>query len=120
MQPPFDIPADDADLLAECDVQTFHASGPGGQSVNTADSAVRLRHRPSGVVVVCREQRSQLRNKRACLARLRERLEALNAPPPPPRALTRKTRRVRAGELAAKAQRARLKRLRRPPGTGEE
>jgi ribosome-associated protein len=120
MQPPFDIPTADADLLAECTVQAFHASGPGGQSVNTADSAVRLRHRPSGVVVVCREHRSQLQNKRTCLEKLRARLEALNAPPPAPRRPTRKSRNVRAGELAAKSQRARLKRLRRAPGTDED
>jgi ribosome-associated protein len=115
MEPLFDIPESDDALLAECDVQTFHGSGPGGQSVNTADSAVRLRHRPSGVTVVCREERSQLQNKRRCLERLRARLEALNAPPQRPRMATRKSRRVRAGELAAKAQRARLKQLRGRP-----
>ena len=120
MQPPFDIPTTDAMLLAECDVQAFHASGPGGQSVNTADSAVRIRHRPSGVVVVCREHRSQLLNKRACLAKLRARLEVLNAPSPAPRKPTRKRKSVRAGELAAKTQRARLKRLRRPPSSEDD
>jgi protein subunit release factor B len=117
MEPPFDIPDDDAALLAECDVQTFHASGPGGQSVNTSDSAVRLHHRASGVTVTCRAERSQLQNKRACLRRLRERLKELNAPPAEPRRPTRKSRGVRASELEAKAWRARIKRLRRPPGS---
>ena len=88
--------------------------------MNTADSAVRLRHRPSGVVVVCREHRSQLLNKRACVAKLRTRLEELSAPPPAPRKPTRKRRSVRAGELAAKTQRARLKRLRRRPISDED
>jgi protein subunit release factor A len=120
VEPPYDIPETDDALLAECDVQTFHGSGPGGQSVNTSDSAVRLHHRPSGVTVVCREERSQLQNKRRCLARLRERLEALNAPPPAPRRSTRKSHRVRAGELAAKAQRARLKKLRSRPKGDED
>lgn len=115
MDPDYVIPESDDALLAECDVQTFHASGPGGQSVNTSDSAVRLRHRPSGVAVVCRSQRSQLQNKRQCLRRLRERLEELQAPPPEPRHARRKSRGVRARELAEKARRARLKKLRRPP-----
>lgn len=115
MGPPYDIPDDDADLLAACDVETFRASGPGGQSVNTADSAVRIRHRDSGVVVVCRTERSQLLNKRAGLKRLRAKLAELNAPPPAPRRATRKSRGIRAGELAAKARRARLKQSRRAP-----
>lgn len=112
---PIDIPEDDEALLGQCDVQAFRASGPGGQSVNTADSAVRLRHRPSGIVVTCRRERSQLLNKRACLVRLRERLAEYNAPPPEPRRPTRKSRAVRASELAAKAHRGALKRQRRPP-----
>jgi protein subunit release factor B len=115
MEPPYDIPESDEALLAECDVQAFHASGPGGQSVNTTDSAVRIRHRPSGVTVVCRRERSQLQNKRICTERLRQKLEALNAPPAAPRRATRKSRGVRAGELASKARRGRVKRLRQPP-----
>jgi protein subunit release factor A len=117
--PPYDIPETDDALLDECDVQVFHASGPGGQSVNTSDSAVRLKHRPSGVTVTCRRERSQLLNKRACLRRLRERLTELNAPPPEPRRPTRKSRAVRANELADKARRGRLKQLRKPPTTGD-
>jgi len=119
MEPPYDIPEDDAALLAECDVQAFHASGPGGQSVNTSDSAVRIRHRPSGVTVVCRRERSQLQNKRICLDRLRAKLKELNAPPPAPRRATRKSRGVRSGELAAKRVRAGIKKLRRPPGADD-
>jgi protein subunit release factor B len=115
MESPIDIPESDDALLAECDVQVFHASGPGGQSVNTSDSAVRLRHRATGIVVVARRQRSQLMNKRDALERLRTRLEALNAPPPPPRRSTRKPRGVRIGELEDKTRRGKVKRLRRPP-----
>lgn len=119
MGAPYDIPESDEALLADCDVQAFHASGHGGQSVNTSDSAVRIRHRPSGVTVVCRRERSQLQNKRVCLERLRQKLAVLNAPPDAPRVATRKSRGVRAGELAAKHARAITKRLRQAP-QGEE
>ena len=73
-----ELPADDDDLLAECDVTTFRAGGPGGQHQNTTDSAVRLRHRPSGIVVVSRQERSQHRNKAICLARLRDKVARAN------------------------------------------
>jgi ribosome-associated protein len=119
MEPPYDIPETDDALLADCDVQAFHASGPGGQSVNTSDSAVRIRHRPSGATVVCRRERSQLQNKRVCIERLRRKLEDLNAPPAAPRHATSKSRGVRAGELAAKQARARVKRLRQSPADDE-
>lgn len=68
------IPDTDDGLLGECNVQVFRATGPGGQSVNTTDSAVRLTHRPSGIVIVARRERSQLRNKHDALRRLRVRL----------------------------------------------
>jgi len=113
-------PTDDA-LLAECDVWTFRATGPGGQGVNTTDSAVRLRHRPTGITVVCRRERSQLLNKRLCLGRLRKRLEALKAEAEAPqRVATRKSRRVRSSELAAKRVQARRKALRRRVDASEE
>jgi len=119
MELPIEIPESDDALLAECDVQVFHASGAGGQSVNTADSAVRLKHRPTGVTVVARRQRSQLLNKRDALERLRAKLEQLNAPPPAPRIARRKSRNRRAIELEDKTRRGVIKRLRRPP-VGEE
>lgn len=119
MSAPYDIPESDEALLAECDVDVFRASGPGGQSVNTSDSAVRLKHRPSGVTVVARRERSQLMNKRAALRRLRARLKELNAPPPEPRVPTRKSRGVRAGELEAKTRRGRVKQMRKAPGSDE-
>jgi protein subunit release factor A len=74
LPPDYRIPETDEALLAECDVQVFRATGPGGQSVNTTDSAVRLVHRPSGFTVVARRERSQLRNKGDALKRLREKL----------------------------------------------
>ena len=65
---------DDADLLADCDVDTYRASGPGGQKRNKTESAVRLRHRPSGLSVIAEESRSQAENRARALKRLREAL----------------------------------------------
>ncbi len=62
----------DEQLLAECEVHTYRASGPGGQKRNKTFSAVRLRHRPSGLTVVGTESRSQHENKARALRRLRE------------------------------------------------
>ena len=66
--------ADDARLLAECEVDTYRASGPGGQKRNKTDSAVRLRHKPSGLSVIAEESRSQAENRGRALRRLQKEL----------------------------------------------
>ena len=73
MDAPARLP-DDATLLAECDVDTYRASGPGGQKRNKTESAVRLRHRPSGLSVIAEESRSQHENRARALKRLRQML----------------------------------------------
>jgi hypothetical protein len=61
-------------LLAQCEVDTYRASGPGGQKRNKTSSAVRLRHLPTGLLVIGEESRSQHENKAKCLKRLRQAL----------------------------------------------
>ena len=61
----------DAQLLADCEVDTYRASGPGGQKRNKTSSAVRIRHLPSGLLVIAEESRSQHENKAKALTRLR-------------------------------------------------
>lgn len=57
-------------LLAQCDVDTYRASGPGGQKRNKTSSAVRLRHAPTALIVIAEESRSQHENKAKALKRL--------------------------------------------------
>jgi hypothetical protein len=64
----------DAQLLAQCAVDLYRASGPGGQKRNKTSSAVRIRHPPSGLIVIAEESRSQHENRARALRRLRQAL----------------------------------------------
>lgn len=102
----------DAELARDCEASAFHASGPGGQGVNTADSAVRMRHVPTGIVVVSREQRSQLRNRERCLEKIRAEL-ARRARPPLHRKRTHVPASQKLRRLEGKRARGKVKELRR-------
>ena len=112
------LPEADEDLLRECEVETFRSSGPGGQHVNKTESAVRLRHVPSGIVVSSQQERSQHRNKVLCLQRLRTKVAQLNYRPPK-RVPTRVQRSAKNRTLEEKARRSQIKRLRSKPGRDE-
>ena len=98
-------------VYRDCEVDVFRATGPGGQGVNTTDSAVRMRHVPTGVTVVSRESRSQLQNRRACLAKLHDIFER-RAKPPRLRRKTRPTKASKERRLKAKRIRGERKALR--------
>lgn len=100
------------ELVRECEAEAFHAHGPGGQGVNTADSAVRMRHNPTGITVVSRESRSQYRNRQLCLQKIREELERRSIPPTV-RHATKPTRSSMLRRLEGKHQRSRIKQMRR-------
>ena len=108
------LPESDEDLFRECEFDTFRASGPGGQHVNKTESAVRLKHLPSGVVVTSQQERSQHRNRSLCLQKLREKVARLNYRPAK-RVPTRVPRSAKNRTLEEKERHSRLKRLRSKP-----
>jgi protein subunit release factor B len=108
---PILLPDSDDKLLDECELETFRAGGKGGQHVNKTDSAVRLRHLPTGLVVASQEERSQYQNKLICLRKLREKVERLNDRPAP-RVATKPHRGAKRARKKAKTRNAAKKRSR--------
>lgn len=78
MQQRFDT--DPQVLMKQVVVETYRSSGPGGQRKNKVETAVRLKHLPSGIMVIATEHRSQAGNRKLAFERLRERLIKLNRP----------------------------------------
>ena len=94
----------DRDLLErEVRVDVFRASGPGGQHVNKTESALRLTHAPSGVVVAVQDSSSQHRNREIAFERLIEKLKRLNHVPKK-RVPTKPSRAARERRLGTKKQ----------------
>lgn len=108
------LPEDDSDLLSECRVDTFRSSGKGGQHVNVTESAVRLTHLPSGLVVTSQKERSQYLNKRNCLIKLRLAVKKLNYKKPK-RIATKKSKRVKAKDKEKKIKDSLIKKRRQRP-----
>ncbi|HTS86722.1 MAG TPA: peptide chain release factor-like protein [Usitatibacter sp.] len=107
LPPPY---ATDRDVLErEVAVDVFRASGPGGQHVNRTESALRLTHPPSGVVVIAQDSPSQHRNREIAFERLIERLERLNHVPKK-RVPTKPTKASKKRRIEAKKGRGAIKR----------
>ena len=104
--PPFSVERET--LEREVEVDTYRASGPGGQHVNKTNSAIRLTHLPSGVVVIAQDSPSQFRNKEIAYERLIERLKKLNHVPKK-RLATKPTRASKERRIEAKKTRATVK-----------
>ena len=98
-------------LEREVDIDAYRASGPGGQHVNKTNSAIRVTHLPSGVVVIAQDSPSQFRNKDIAFERLIERLRKLNHVPKK-RVATKPTRASKERRIEAKKTRATVKSVR--------
>ena len=100
------------ELARDCVFEAFRGHGPGGQGINTTDSAVRVRHLPTGIVVTSRESRSQFQNRQKCLRKIRDELERRGAPRQH-RVPTRPTRSSQVRRVDDKKAHGQTKRLRR-------
>lgn len=84
--PAMEIHATDRQSLErDCDLEFFVAGGPGGQHRNKVETGVRLRHRPTGLVITATERRSQHANREAAFERMAERLTEMQRVKPPRR-----------------------------------
>ena len=104
-------------LKKQVTIETYRSSGPGGQRKNKVETAVRLKHVPSGVVVAATEHRSQAENRRLAFERLRKRLIKLNRPPRP-RILTHTPRTAIEKRIEEKRVLSKKKRLRQKTSEG--
>lgn len=98
-------------LERDCEMEFFVAGGPGGQHRNKVETAVRLTHRPSGIVVTATERRSQSANRDAAYERMAEKLLALQIVQKPRRA-TKTPAAVKAKRLEGKKRKSEIKQSR--------
>jgi protein subunit release factor B len=108
------LPLSDDKLIEECKFSAYRSSGRGGQHVNVTDSAVRLTHIPSGIVVTSQKHRSQYLNKMQCLSKLREVVKKRNYRKPK-RIPTRISKSVKLKNRANKIKTSKKKQLRTRP-----
>ncbi len=111
MQQHFDT--DPEVLKKQVIIETYRSSGPGGQRKNKVETAVRLRHLPSGITVVATEHRSQAENRKLAFERLRGRLVKLNRPKkrriPTPVSFKTIEKRIEEKKILSKKKRLRQK-----------
>lgn len=100
-----ELSIDDKNLV----ISYYKASGPGGQKKNKTESAVRIKHLPTGIIVTATESRSQLENRERAMQRLQQRLAALNRRQKK-RVATKPTRAAKERRLSAKARTSERKR----------
>lgn len=105
------LPELDDDLFSQCKITAFRSSGSGGQHVNVTDSAVRLVHIPTGIVVTSQKGRSQFFNKQDCIQKLRKLVDKLNYRAPK-RIPTKVSRSVKNKNLDKKSKHSEKKKLR--------
>jgi protein subunit release factor B len=99
-------------LKKEVEIEFYKSGGPGGQHKNKVETAVRLRHIPSGITVIATETRSQEQNKRLAFERLQKRLERLNQVKKK-RVPTKVPRAIRQEILETKVKRGETKKMRK-------
>jgi protein subunit release factor A len=108
-----------ARLPSQIEISTFRSGGKGGQHQNKTESGVRVRHMPSGIEVVCRDERSQYLNKMRALSVLADRLKK-RSERPKPRIPTRISEKHKNLRRETKKRTGMKKKLRRTPVREEE
>ncbi len=113
-----ETPESDQIRRDELDVTFYRSSGPGGQRKNRRDTAVRIRHIPTGITVIATESRYQSQNLKLAMERLREKLEAQSYRPPP-RIATKIPRSIKKHRVLIKRKRSSVKKMRKAPDISE-